>query len=265
MPEKSSRIVTLLTDFGTSDGYVGAMKGVIVARAPEVSIVDITHEIPPGDVRAGAFALAVAVAEFPEGTVHLAVVDPGVGSDRAGVAIESGGSWFVGPDNGLLAPAVTDSAEAFVLDRPQYYLRSEPAPTFHGRDVFAPVAAALAAGETGPNIGTKLDRPLVVESTLRPPEHTDEHVTGSVVHVDRFGNLVTNLAESDLPPSSSGWIFRVGDIVVQGLSRTYSDVAGGQFVAVVGSGRTIEIAVRDGSAEDRSGAARDASVVVECA
>jgi S-adenosylmethionine hydrolase len=238
------------------------MKGVIAARAPEAAIVDLTHEIPAGDIRAGAFALAAAAAEFPAGTVHVAVVDPGVGSGRAGVAVASRDSWFVGPDNGVLTPAVTDSAEAFVLDRPQYYRRPDPAPTFHGRDVFAPVAAALANGEPGSSVGTKLDRRLV-ELTVRPPERSDEYVTGSVVHVDRFGNLITNLAESDLPPSASGWIFRVGDIAVRGLSRTYADVAGGQFVAVVGSGGTIEISVRDGSAEDRSGAARDASVVAE--
>jgi S-adenosylmethionine hydrolase len=261
---KASRIVTLLTDFGTSDGYVGAIKGVIAARAPEATIIDITHDVPAGDVRAGAFALAAAAVEFPAGTVHLAVVDPGVGSDRAGVAVWSRDSWFVGPDNGLLSSAATGFVEAFVLDRPQHYLRPDPAPTFHGRDVFAPVAAALAAGEAGHCVGTKLERSLV-DLTVRPPEHSDEYVTGSVVHVDRFGNLVTNLAETDLPPSSSGWIFRVGDIAVRGLSRTYSDVATGQFVAVVGSGGTVEISVRDGSAEDHSGAVRDASVVVECA
>jgi S-adenosylmethionine hydrolase len=216
-------VITLITDFGTADGYVGAMKGVIASRAPSARVVDITHEIAPGDVEAAAFALRQAAPLFPPGTVHVVVVDPGVGSARRGIVGVGRGQRFVGPDNGLFA-GVAERAFEIVARR---FRRPSVSATFHGRDVFAPAAAALARGARPEAAGPEV--PL----TALPRE------PGRVVHVDRFGNLITDLvgiAE-----------IRIGERTLPVL-RTYSDVAPGELVAYVGSAGSVEIGVRDGSA-----------------
>src|SRR3712207_234825 len=181
-------VITLLTDFGTADGYVAEMKGVILTRAPDVTVVDVTHDVSPQDVECGRLALARYWRRFPPGTVHLAVVDPGVGSARAALAIESDGRWLVGPDNGLLSPALlVAGARAVILPVP-----ATAAPTFHGRDVFAPAAAALAAGARLDALGSPaLD--FVVRRTPEPRRLSDGSIEGQVITVDRFGNAITNL------------------------------------------------------------------------
>jgi len=237
-------LVTLTTDFGTQDGYVGAMKGVILARAPRAQIVDISHEVPREDVAAAAFALAQAAPHFPRGTIHVVVVDPGVGGVRHGVVVDAGAQLFVGPDNGvfeLVAPAPRAAWE--ITSR---RLRRDPvSATFHGRDVFAPAAAALAAGAKPSSAGPE----VALQGRLPggPP--------GKVIHVDRFGNLVT-----DLRAATAGLrAVKVAGRVVE-WARTYSDVASGALLAYLGSAGTVEVAVRDGSAAALLGVGRGAHV-----
>ena len=243
-----TRIITLLTDFGTADGYVGEMKGVLAATAPTSTFIDIAHDVMPHDVEAGRLALARYWHRFPVGTVHLVVVDPGVGGTRAALAIESEGRFLVGPDNGILSPALLHpGARCVTLAVP-----ATASPTFHGRDVFAPAAAKLALGFALDGLGTICTDPIV----RRTPEATrraDGAIAGTIITVDRFGNLVTNLV------SRHG-----GTIEVAGQSlpirRTYGDVPAGEVVALVGSSGLVEIAVRDGSALNLLGVKRGDSV-----
>lgn len=231
-----AHLITLLTDFGAADSYVAEVRGVLLSRAPGVQLVDVAHDLPPGDVRAAAYVLGRSWPAFPAGTVHLAVVDPGVGTARRALAAEGGGHWFVAPDNGLLSSLPAD-ARFVSLTVP-----AGAAPTFHGRDVFAPAAAALARGAALAELGTPVADPHVLPAT--PPASRDGVVIGEVVHVDRFGTLVTNVP-ADL---AGGARVRVGARRAGPVRRTFGDVKPGQLVAYVGSGGTIEIAARDGSA-----------------
>ena len=245
-----TRIITLLTDFGTADGYVGEMKGVLTASAPGCTLVDISHDVTAHDVEAGRLAVARYWHRFPLGTVHVAVVDPGVGGPRAAIAVESEGRFLVGPDNGLLSPAMLhQGARCVVLPIPP-----SAAPTFHGRDVFAPVAAQLAMGSPLDAVGTLCTDPVV----RRTPEATrgaDGSTNGVVISIDRFGNLVTNLITR-----------RAGIVEIEGrsmtLGSTYADVEPGELTALIGSSGLVEIAVRDGSAASVLGVLRGARVVL---
>jgi S-adenosylmethionine hydrolase len=232
-------VITLLTDFGIRDSYVGEIRGRLLTLAPGAMLADITHDIAPADVPAGAYVLDRSWRAFPTGTIHLAVVDPGVGSERRGLALRAGGHFFVGPDNGLFT-GLADSADGGVaLPAP-----AGAAATFHGRDVFAPAAAALATGVSLDALGAALHGDLV---RLRRPQPVGDGASliGEVVYIDRFGTLVTNLA------AASGPIEVAGTAVP--LRRTFSDVASGELVAMPGSGGTIEIALRDGSATEQLG------------
>jgi hypothetical protein len=250
-------VVTLLTDFGTRDGYVGAMKGVILALAPAAVVVDITHDVPPQDIAAAAFALAQAAPLFPAGTIHVVVVDPGVGGRRRGVVLESDGQIFVGPDNGVLSLA-SPVEQGFEITAPRFR-RAQVSATFHGRDVFAPAAARLAAGAPASDAGAK----VTLEGRLAPRpvlfSHNGRHVTGHVVHVDRFGNLITDIVAAVLPARAA---VRIGAVEVPRLATAYEDVARGELVAYVGSAGTLELAVRDGSAAEVLSVARGEPVVV---
>jgi S-adenosylmethionine hydrolase len=242
-------LVTLLTDFGTADGYVGEVKGALLMAVPEVGIVDISHDVPPQDVESGRLALARYWRRFPPGTVHLVVVDPGVGADRAAIAVESAGYALVGPDNGVLSPALlVPGARAVSLAVPLH-----AAPTFHGRDVFAPAAAALARGTGVAELGSPHEH-AVVRRTPEPERWGDGTLQGEVIAVDHFGNAVTNLLG-----------LRGGTLEVAGVAltvvRAYADVAPGELVAVTGSNGLLEIAERDGSAARRLGLARGTPVL----
>jgi len=247
-----SRIVTLLTDFGTRDGYVAEVKGVLLAGAPGIQVVDLAHDLEPGDVAGAAWALGRAWRTFPAGTVHLAVVDPGVGTARRAIAAEAGAYGFVAPDNGLLT---------WVLAAARVRAVTLPVPpgasaTFHGRDVFAPAAAAMARGEPLGSLGTEAGD-LVRLPT--PPVRTEgADVVGHVVHVDRFGNLVTDVPSSRVAADAA---VRVGVYDLK-LRRTYADVEPEDLVAYVGSADTVEIAVRDGRADVLLGFGRGAEVRV---
>jgi S-adenosylmethionine hydrolase len=243
------RSVTLLTDFGTADGYVAEMQGVLLSQAPGVRLVDVSHDVPPREVELARLAVARYWRRFPEGTIHLVVVDPGVGSERATLAVASDGRFLVGPDNGVLSPALLmPGARALALPVPP-----DAAPTFHGRDVFAPAAAALARGVSFDALGTPFDAP-VVRRTPEPVRDAGGSLRGEVIAVDRFGNLVTNLVA-----------VRGGAVHVAGhraaVHRTYADVAAGALVALVGSSGLLEVAVRDGSAAAAVGIGRGGTVV----
>lgn len=238
-------LITLLTDFGTSDSYVAEVKGALLSAAPGAALVDVTHAVPPGDVRAAAHVLSRVWHRFPLGTVHLAVVDPGVGTDRAALALSAAGHFFVGPDNGIFTAVLRDTEVQIVaLPTP-----SAASATFHGRDLFAPAAAALAAGTPLQQLGEPFAR-IPTRLAFVEPRHEGKSVVGQVVYVDRFGTLVTNLTP-ELVPSYA--VIEVEGLEVGPLRRTFGDVPTGGLVAYLGSGGQVEIAVRDGSAARRLG------------
>lgn len=245
-------IITLLTDFGTADNYVAEVKGVLLSRAPTATLVDVSHEVPPGNVRAGQHLLSRVWPRFPAGTVHLVVVDPGVGTDRRALAAQAGGHRFVGPDNGLFT-SLPEDARFVALP-----ILRDASPTFHARDVFAPAAARLAAGAHLDDLGTAVSD--VIRAPLAAPRVSDTAVVGEVVYADRFGTLISNLPRDLI---RSGALIKVGDTAVGPLRRTFGDVATGKLVAYVGSGGTVEIAVRDGSAASVLGVGVGALVVAD--
>jgi S-adenosyl-L-methionine hydrolase (adenosine-forming) len=238
-------IVTLLTDFGTSDSYVAEMKARLLAGAPDAVLVDVTHAVAPGDIRAAAYILGRSWHRFPEGTVHLAVVDPGVGTARAAVAIGAGGHRFVGPDNGLFTNVLRDREVEVV----EITVPDGAAPTFHGRDVFAPAAAALLAGDPLHTLGPPF-LGIPARLVMGEPHFEGKSIVGEIVYVDRFGTLVTNLTVQTVPDYA---VLEVEGLEIGRLRRTYGDVPTGGLLAYEGSGGAIEIAVRDGSAARRLG------------
>lgn len=238
-------VITLLTDFGTTDSYVAEVKGVLLRAMPGATLVDITHGLSPGDVRAGSYVLGRAWRQFPERTVHLAVVDPGVGSSRAALAMRAHGHYFVGPDNGLFSEILRD-AEVEIVTLAEV---DEAAPTFHGRDIFAPAAAALASGTSLHVLGTPFAG-IPERLSTREPHHEGKTLIGEIVYIDRFGTLVTSFTPANLPDYAT---IEVEGVEVGRLRRTYADVPTGGLLAYVGSGGQVEIGVRDGSASRRLG------------
>lgn len=256
------RIITVTTDFGVRDPFVGVMKGVILAINRHVRFVDLTHEITPQDILGGALALEAAVPFFPPGTIHLAVVDPGVGSSRRALGVGAGGHLFVGPDNGLFAFLFVEPGwTAVSVENPAYRL-SEIGRTFHGRDVFAPAAAYLSLGVPLPRFGPEVKDPVRLPWPTAYRE--GDVLLGEVVHADRFGNLVTSIRASDLAPlgPEGSLAVEVGSAVVSGLSMAYAERASGELGAIVGSSNRLELFVRDGSARDRLHVERGARVRV---
>ena len=230
-------IITLLTDFGHSDSYVAEVKGVLLSLAPGITLVDVAHDVAPGDIRAATFILSRVWHRFPRGTVHLALVDPGVGTTRRALAATASGHAFVAPDNGLLSPLPGD---ARFVELP---IPAGAAATFHGRDVFAPAAARLAMGAALSDLGRSITDPY--RSPLPTPRRDGAAWVGEVVHVDRYGTLITNLDAGSVGPGSR---VSVGAVDVGPLRRTFGDVPRGALVAYVGSGGTVEVALREGSA-----------------
>ena len=238
--------LTLLTDFGTADGYVAAMKGVIAAIAPDSIVDDAGHDVAAGDVEAAAWALAAYWLRYPAGTVHVVVVDPGVGTKRDAIAVEANGRFLVGPDNGVLSWALRDASgpvAIYELPRPDHDISS----TFHGRDLFAPAAARLALGESSSSLGPR--KLGIVRLPWPEPVRHARGVDGVVVHVDHFGNLITNIPAGLVAGDVT---VRVGIMEVD-VRRAYGDVLTGELVAHVGSRGLLEIAVRDGRAVQRLG------------
>lgn len=262
-------IVTLLTDFGVDSTYPAQMKGVILQRCPEAVVVDLTHGVPRHDVRSGAFMLASAYGAFPKGTVHVAVVDPGVGSARRIVAAETEDAFFVAPDNGLLTVVLRSRFEEepetetrLVAVENTDLMRPEVSSTFHGRDIFAPVGGELARGAPLEELGPELDvfRPLDLPS----PRIGEEVIEGAALYIDPFGNIVTNIPAQALPTARPDALkVQILGAVINGLADAYADVPPGMLLAYIGSAGLLEVAVNQQSAAKRLGADIGAPVRVE--
>ncbi len=258
-------IVTLITDFGTRDYYVAALKGVILGIAPDVRLVDLTHEVEPHNILHGAFILRHVWPWYPAGTIHLAIVDPGVGSERRIILAEYAGRYVIAPDNGLVTLLHREMpAEAMFVVENRRYFRAELSATFQGRDIMAPVAAHLAGGVSPKEVGRVTDGPEMLPVADRA-QSSDRGLTGQVLYVDRFGTLVTNVRAEQLEEprgSSRGWEVFVNDTSVGPIRSTFADVSQGDPVALVGSCGLLEIAVNQGRAVDRFGPPDSATIEV---
>ena len=252
MPQSDTKAgwITLTTDFGLEDWFVGTMKGVIARITPKARVVDLNHGLTPGDIRAGAFSLAAGFRFFPKGTIHIAIVDPGVGSSRGAIVARTSNYIFIGPDNGVLTRAIAQepSAEVRRLENPKWFLKPV-SKTFHGRDVFAPAAAFLAAGADFSDVGPKLD--AWVQLAFPTPQSQKDQVQGSVVYVDRYGNAITNIPNREfLDPERLADVW-VGQKRVTRVHEFYQSVGPGKAVCVPGSSGFLEIAVNQGDAAKR--------------
>ncbi|MBI4964163.1 MAG: SAM-dependent chlorinase/fluorinase [Desulfomonile tiedjei] len=238
-------IITLTTDFGTQDGFVAQMKGVILGINPNARLIDVTHDIEPFQVLHAALVTKGVSRYFPAGTIHVAVVDPGVGGTRRGMVLRCGELYFVGPDNGVFSLILSSVSqwEAREIANPEFIL-PRPHPTFHGRDLFAPVAAHLSRGISVDILGDPITDPVILP--IAKPARTTEGLEGQVIYVDRFGNLTTNVEEEmlDRPISS----VMVGDAIIKGISRFFSEVREGAPLALINSFGVLEIAVNRGNA-----------------
>lgn len=250
MNDKS--IIALLTDFGESDGYVAAMKGVIKSISRQTEIIDIAHDVEPQKVERAAILLADVFEYFPDGTIFCAVVDPGVGTDRKAIALESRGKFFVGPDNGIFTYCIDpDRSSAYELTNPEYRLEN-PSSTFHGRDVFAPAAAHISRGISFDKFSPKLEIKTLVELPPIESKIEADKIIGRVLYSDRFGNLVTSIKSDHLRGKGVEKI-EIGDFSIQGIVRTFGEVEIGEILAYFGSSGRLEIAVRNGSALEKIG------------
>ncbi len=243
-------IITLLTDFGTKDHYVASMKGVILNFNPQCTMVDITHEVRPHDIEEGAFILANAYSYFPKGTIHLSVVDPGVGSSRKPILLVTKDYFFVGPDNGLftLVAQREKVKQVIVLAKKKYFL-AEISETFHGRDLFAPVAAHLSLGINPGNFGYRIN--AIKELGFREPFIKEGKLSGAVLHIDTFGNLVSHIDKEKLFLFTKGqpFVIRVGRKTIHSLKKGYWEGKKGELIALLGSSGFLEISVREGNAQ----------------
>lgn len=256
-------LITLLTDFGTADYFVGAVKGVILSINPEATIVDITHEIPPQDIEAAAFTLLAAYATFPLNTIHVAVVDPGVGSSRRPILVEAAGQLFVGPDNGIFSYVCdrVKSPRVFHLTNAKYF-RQPVSPTFNGRDIFAPVAAAVSKGTEPERLGEKI-KDYVRLKPLTPEKSRRGEIKGRVIHIDHFGNCVTNITRNDMPDPSSARL-RIKATLVKSFRNYFAEdtASRDKIFGVWGSAGFLELAAKNDSAARLLNVNRGEAVVV---
>lgn len=248
--EAMNRIITLTTDFGLSDTFVGVMKGVILSLNSDATIVDITHDVTPQNIAQGAFLFANAFNHFPANTIHVVVIDPGVGGARRPIAVRVGETIFAAPDNGVLSTALESLKllpHVVHLNKREYW-RAQVSNTFHGRDIFAPVAAHLSLGVPLEALGEPIDD-WVRLSQCHAAWRADNEIVGQVVHIDRFGNIITNISEGMLKGlNHARVIVTIRGISIQGIHATYSAVGRGELLSLVSSGRTLEVAVREGNA-----------------
>ena len=262
------RIITLTTDFGLSDAYVGVMKGVILGINPRAQVVDITHAIPPQDIHEAAFLIHSAHRYFPKDTIHTIVVDPGVGSNRRAIVCQTDNAVFVCPDNGVLSYLLQGNLQ----DRPAFqattienatYLLPHVSNTFHGRDIFAPVAAHLSLGVPLADIGTPVHN--LVQLSIPTMHIADDTLSGQIIKGDSFGNLITNISQTDFvafTETASSYTIQAGDVSINRLNRAYAESAISEPLAIIGSFGLLEIAVNCGSAEERLGLKRGDAVII---
>ncbi|HEV2198237.1 MAG TPA: SAM-dependent chlorinase/fluorinase [Bryobacteraceae bacterium] len=244
----SSRLITLTTDFGTSDHFVGAMKGVIAAIAPTARVVDITHEITPYNILEAAFVIAQAAPYFPKGAIHLIVVDPGVGSGRRAVLAEAGGQFFVAPDNGVLSMVLARGPHKVRAISNVKLALKHVSRTFHGRDIFAPAAAHLARGAKPAQFGKLIHDHVRIEG-IGPVEIGPNAWRGAILKADRFGNLITNFHVEEFSAiKTNPFVVRVGGAQIRRLALTFADTKRGELAVVVGSSGYLEIVANQASA-----------------
>lgn len=247
--KKASGFITLMTDFGLADGFVATMKGVIYSINPKAIITDITHEINPYNLLGASFIFNSVYRFFPKGTVHVVVVDPGVGSERRPLAIETENYYFVAPDNGVLSLAIENEKVLKIveLSKPKYFL-SEISNTFHGRDIFAPVSANLSLGVKLDLMGNRVDD--IVKISAPEPKISENEIIGEIIYIDRFGNLITNVSQDLIKKLSAGKsiIIIAGNKTIMKISRSYADAPIGQLLAIYNSFGNLEIAVNTGNA-----------------
>jgi S-adenosylmethionine hydrolase len=241
-------LVTLLTDFGLSDVYVGVMKGVIATINLTLTVVDLNHQIPPQNIAAARFNLMSAFPYFPSETVHICVVDPGVGSQRRGIALQLNTGFLVGPDNGLFSGVLKHNSaiKAVELTNSQYWRTSSPSKTFHGRDIFAAVGAHLASGVLIEELGEIIKPETLVQLIIEEPLQTENKIIGYIQYIDHFGNLITNISANLV--QDKNWSVVIGNKQILG-SQTYSNCQIGEVVALISSEGWLEIAVNAGSAQ----------------
>lgn len=258
-------IITLLTDFGAQDYFVGAMKGVILSINSDTTIVDITHEIPPQDIHAAAFNLLACYKDFPSGTIHVAVVDPGVGSVRRAIVIQCADQFFVGPDNGLFS-WITEREGKFTAHQltDDKFFRRPVSTTFHGRDVFAPIAAALSKGSAAAEFGPAIDSMVTLESLS--PRNTAAGFEGSIIHIDRFGNCITNFTPEHLDEKriAAGAKLIVNQTEINSFREFFADENSrkSELFMLIGSAGFVEIATQNASAASILSARRGDAVLL---
>lgn len=243
-------VIALLTDFGLQDGYVGIIKGAIACINPYLTVIDIAHEIPPQNIAAGRFCLMNAYPFLPNGTVYVAVIDPGVGSRRRGVAIQFSQGYLVGPDNGLFGGvlSLSQAIAAVELTNPNYWRVRDPSLTFHGRDIFASVGAHLASGISLNVLGTSISPDSLIELPLKEVIMTANHIHGCIQYIDRFGNLITNISGKLV--RDHNWSVEIAKQQIK-TALTYSEVTREELVSFIGSHGWVEIAVNGGSAQQK--------------
>lgn len=240
-------IIAFLTDFGTKDYFVGAMKGVILSINPEAKIIDITHEIKPQNIRSAGFTLAACYLNFPPKTIFVSVVDPGVGSDRRAILVETENYYFIAPDNGLLSLVLNKELNyrTFEINNPKFFL-SKLSQTFHGRDVFAPVAAWLSRGISPNEFGNETSE-LIISKNLVPKAVSADKIVGNIIHIDNFGNIITNLRKTDLPTNFS---LQVNENMITKHHTFYAEGKVNEIFSIWGSAGYLEIAVNCNSAKE---------------
>jgi S-adenosylmethionine hydrolase len=255
-----SRIITLTTDFGTQDHYVSVMKAVMLGIAPTAQFIDISHHIPPQDIMAGAWVIRNSAFEFPKGSVHLVVVDPGVGTDRNPIALKIKDQYFVGPDNGIFSLITNEfKFKAYNLNKSEYW-RKDRSRTFHGRDIFSPVAAHLSEGVDLKDLGDPIKE--LVSYHWAVPIGDKDGVQGWVMHIDRFGNLITNISEQLLEDTAGRRKVRVyvGNTIIDHMVNTFGDVEPGEPAAFIGSSGMLEVGINKGNAAEMLGVDKGAQI-----
>ncbi|MCG8373638.1 MAG: SAM-dependent chlorinase/fluorinase [Balneolales bacterium] len=253
-------IITLTTDFGTQDHYVSVMKAVMLGIAPDVRFIDISHHIPAQDIMAGAWVTRNAAFEFPKGSVHLVVVDPGVGTDRNAMVLQVEGQYFVGPDNGIFSLLYNEfKFKAYKLTKEKFW-RKDRSRTFHGRDIFAPVAAHLANGISPKDMGSPIKD--LVNYHWAVPIGDKDGLQGWVIHIDRFGNLITNISEQLLEDTAGRRKVRVyvGNTIIDHMVNTFGDVEPGEPAAFIGSSGYLEVGINKGNAAEMLGVDKGAQI-----
>ncbi|MEX2701627.1 MAG: S-adenosyl-l-methionine hydroxide adenosyltransferase family protein [Candidatus Baldrarchaeota archaeon] len=262
------KVITLLTDFGLRDPYVGAMKGVILSICPDVNIVDISHEIRKFDIRQGAYVLAASASFFPKGTIHVGVVDPGVGTARKAIIMETKRSFYIGPDNGLLTlAALREGVKKVVQITNSKYMLPRVSRTFHGRDIFAPAAAYLANGVPIENFGPLLEEYEIL--SFSKPHVQKDQIEGEIIYIDGFGNIVTNIYSEILEKVGISEEDKIKVLLndklekVLKICKAYNEVKKGEFLAIIGSGNFLEISINQGNAAKKLNVKEGAKIKIK--